>query len=104
MATKYVMAFVGGTMPETEEEQAALMAKWTAWFGSLGEAVVDPGNPFGQSFSISSDGEIGATGGSGLTGYTVISADNIESAKGMVKGCPILEDGGSIDVYETIEM
>ncbi len=104
MAGKYVFGFVGGTMPETEEEQAKVMEAWGAWFGTLGEAVVDPGNPFGPSASIATDGTVGGGATSGLTGYTVVSADSLEAATGMAKGCPILQDGGSIDIFETIDM
>src|SRR5712692_8519769 len=46
---KYLLAFNGGGMPETPEEQAAVMAAWGAWYGTLGDAVVDPGAPIGAS-------------------------------------------------------
>lgn len=101
---KFVYGFVGGTMPETEEEQAKVMEAWTEWFGTLGEAIVEPGNPFGPSASISSEGTVGASATSGLTGYTVVSADSLEAATGMAKGCPIFDGGGSIDIYEAIDM
>jgi hypothetical protein len=52
----YVLAFRGGGMPATEEEQQQAMAAWGAWFGGLGSAVVDAGNPFGDSRSLGSDG------------------------------------------------
>ena len=42
---KYVFAYHGGSMPETEEERAEVMATWGAWFESMGAAVVDAGNP-----------------------------------------------------------
>ena len=104
MAAKYVFGFVGGKMPETEEEQAKVMEVWGAWFGSLGEAIVDPGNPFGPSASIAADGTVGGSATSGLTGYTVVSADSLETATGMAKGCPIFDNGGSVDIFETIDM
>jgi hypothetical protein len=39
--------------------------------------------------------------GSGLTGYSIIKADTLQSAAQAAKGCPVLSAGGSIDVYET---
>ena len=43
--TNFVLLYGGsGDMPATEEEKAAVME---AWYGALGEAVVDGGNPFG---------------------------------------------------------
>ena len=42
---KYVFAFKGGGMPETEEEQKSVMDAWTAWFGSLGDCGRRHGQP-----------------------------------------------------------
>ena len=48
--TNFVVLYTGGgTMPENPEEIAAVMAAWGAWYGSLGEAIVDGGNPFSLS-------------------------------------------------------
>ena len=54
--TKYLLAYHGGTMAESETEQAAAMAAWGEWFASLGSAVVDGGNPVGATTTIASDG------------------------------------------------
>jgi hypothetical protein len=43
MAT-YLLAYHGGGMPETEEQQQRVLAAWTTWYDELGPAVVDPGN------------------------------------------------------------
>ena len=38
----------------------------------------------------------------GVSGYTVIKADNLDAAVALAKGCPILAGyGGSIEVCET---
>ena len=55
---KYVLAYHGGSMPETEADQAAVMGAWGAWFGVLGDAVVDVGNPTGASKTLKSDGSV----------------------------------------------
>ena len=104
MAGKYVFGFVGGKMPESEEEKARVTEAGGAWFGGLGDAILEPGNPFGPSASIATDGTVGGGATSGLTGYSVVSADSLETATGMAKGCPILQDGGSIDIFETVDM
>jgi hypothetical protein len=100
----YVLAYKGGGMAETEEEQAAVMAAWGAWYGALGEAVVDAGNPFGPSMSVASDGSVSDGGASSLTGYSIVKGDSLADAADMAKGCPILSSGGSIEVYETFEV
>jgi hypothetical protein len=97
----YLLAYTGGGMATTEAEREAAMAAWGQWFGELGSAVVEPGNPVGASASVSASGSNGPAS-SGLTGYSVISAENLDAAAGLVKGCPILAVGGKVDLYETI--
>jgi hypothetical protein len=99
----FVLLYTGGGMPETEAEQAAVMQAWTAWYGQLGSAVVDGGNPFTPvakriaSNGTVSDGPVGTM----ATGYSIIKADSLGAAVEMSKGCPILQSGGQISVYET---
>jgi hypothetical protein len=101
---KYVFAYRGGGgMPETEEEGAALMQAWMSWLESLGESVVDAGNPFGDSVSVTTSGSNGQAG-SGLTGYSVVSASSLDEAVSKAGGCPIFASGGGVDVYETLPM
>jgi len=99
----YVLVYKGGEMADTPEAQEAVMKEWMDWFGSLGSTVVDGGNPFGPSTAVLADGSTGATT-AGLTGYSVIQADNLELAAKAAGGCPILSGGGSVEVYETIAM
>ena len=102
---KFVLAYSGGgPMPETEEEIAATMEAWGAWFGSMGEAVIDGGNPFGASSSIAPDGTVSAGGTTRLNGFSVISADSLDAAQDMAKGCPVLANDGTVDVYEAMDM
>ncbi len=103
--SKYVLAYHGGSMPESAADQAAAMAAWGTWFGELGDAVIDAGNPTGQSKTIASDGSIEDGGGANpLSGYSLVTASDIDSAVALAKGCPILSAGGSIEVAEAIEM
>lgn len=96
----YVLAYTGGAPAETPEAQEASMKAWTEWFQGLGDSVVDAGNPFGPSTTVASDGSASEGGRGGLTGYSIISADDLSAASAQVKGCPILTDGGAVEVYE----
>src|SRR5205809_111502 len=40
---KYLLAYKGGGMAQTDEEREAAMQAWGAWFGELGQAVVATG-------------------------------------------------------------
>ena len=47
-------------MAPTAAEQEKVMADWGQWFGSLGQDLVDGGNPFsGKSTAINADGSSG---------------------------------------------
>lgn len=100
----YLLAYTGGSTPETEEARDAQMAAWGKWFQDLGEVVVDPGNPFGPSKAIAADGSVGDGAQSGLTGYSVLTADSLDAATEMAKGCPVFAVGGRVEVYETFEV
>jgi len=93
----YVYVYSGGGMAETPEAQEAVFAAWGAWFGELGAAVVDGGNPFGEN-TVVGDGSATATG------YSIVSADSLDDAATLAKGCPILASGGSVAVHEALEM
>jgi hypothetical protein len=100
---KFVLMFHGGETPQ--EPSPEVMDRWMAWFGELGEAVVDMGAPFGESATIASDGTPSPGSGSDpATGYTVIEAPNFHDAVVMAKGCPGLSSGGSVKLYETMQM
>jgi hypothetical protein len=99
-----VLAYTGGTMPETEEARNAQMAAWGQWFQELGGAIVDGGKPVGASKLISDGGAVSDGAPSGLTGYSVIAADSLDAATELAKGCPVFTVGGSVEVYETFEV
>lgn len=101
----YLLAYHGGGMAATDEAQQEVMAAWGRWYEELGQAIVDGGNPVGQAKTIASDGSVADGGGvNPITGYTVISADDIDAAVQMTKGCPVLTSGGSVEVSETFEV
>jgi len=101
---KYLFAYTGGATPETEAEQQAVMAAWTNWFGEIGSAIADPGNPFGPSKAVAGSGAVSDGGPSGLTGYSLVTADSLDAAAELAKGCPVLTNGGAVEVYETFDV
>ncbi|MDH4171933.1 MAG: hypothetical protein OEW42_20310 [Acidimicrobiia bacterium] len=101
--TKYLFTYSGGGgMPETDEQQAAEMAKWGEWYGALGAAIVDGGAPTGAVQTVSADGSV--TDGGNVTGWGVFEADSLAGAVELAKGCPVLSNGGSVEVGEAIDV
>lgn len=103
---KYVLTYHGpGHMPEGEEEMAQLMERWGAWFASIGEDLVDGGNPFSQARTVNADGSVSdGERADPTTGYSVVNAADIDGACSHAKGCPVLDHGGNVQVLEAIDM
>jgi hypothetical protein len=104
--TKYVYFYVGGGMPETEEESAKVMKAWEDWYKDLGSALVDGGYPFGpMAKSVASDGTVSdGPAGTMSSGYTIVEAASLDDAAEMAKGCPNLLSGGQVSVFETFDV
>lgn len=70
------------------------LATWETWFEQLGNALVDPGN------SVLSDRGVAGDAGAALPlgGYTIINCENIEEATRLAQGCPIVVEGGAVEV------
>lgn len=104
--TNYVFTYHGGSgMAETPEEQEKTMAAWMAWFADMGDKVVDGGNPFMAHRTVAADGSVRDGGPAAeLGGYSVVRAESFEEATTLAKGCPVLADGGSVQVSEAIAM
>ena len=101
---QYIITYIGGNQPASEEEGKQHMAKYMGWLSGLGEAAVSPMNPFGSTHTIGSDGSVEEGSKISMSGYTVIEADSIEDAIAVAKDCPFLDMGGSLEVSELIQM
>ena len=100
----YLFAYTGGGGMASPEEQQKAMETWMSWFGTLGDAVVDGGAPFGPSAVIRPDGAVSQDAPAQLSGYSVVTADSLEDATSKAKGCPVLSNGGSVEIYESLPM
>ena len=98
----YVLLYSGGQMPETDEDRATVMKAWDGWMHQLGPALKDGGNPFtpGAAKTITADGA-GPDGAGGTRRDTIPQAHSRDAAPEMATGCPVLQGGAQIEVYET---
>ena len=102
---KYVLVYHGGSMPESEADQAAVMELWMNWFGELGAAVIDGGAPTSIAKTVGPDGSVSDGGGANpITGYSLIDAASLDDAVAKAQGCPVIAVGGSVEVAETIDV
>ena len=101
---RFLFVYHGGNKPATEAEGMKAMEAWGQWFGSMGDDVLDGGNPVGLSTTVGSDGSVTNDGGPNpATGYSVVEASDLDDAIAKAKGCPILTSGGSVELAETFE-
>jgi hypothetical protein len=91
-------------MPESEAERAAAMQAWEAWFTELGTAVSDQGNPFAPAAKRITAGPAIADTSAAASGYSVLHADDLEQAAKLASGCPVLQGGAEITVFDTIDL
>ena len=101
---KYIFAYHGGSHPETPEEGQAVMAAWRTWMGDIQASITDMGAPVGMSKTVSSNGVADDGGANPISGYTIVTAADMDGAITLAKGCPINGSGGSVEIAEMMDM
>lgn len=87
------------------EESKAVMDQWNAYYGKLGDKMADGGAPFMPGTSVKDNGQDGTA--AEMTGYTVITAADMNEAKALTAGHPFLSDNDgkfAIDIFELAEI
>ena len=102
----FVLVYTGGSAGSTDAERQKIMQAWGAWFGKLGDKIVDQGNPFTGHAKSVANGSVrdGAVENPPATGYSILKADSLSAAAELAKGCPVLQSGGKITVHEVAPM
>jgi hypothetical protein len=100
--TSYLVTYHGGGMPESEEGRQQAMAAFGAWVGKVGDALTDPGAPLGAAMTVAADGVHPGAADGPVAGYSVLRADDMESAVSLVRDHPFVGRGGSLTVIESV--
>lgn len=99
--SKFIYLYRGPFKEMTPEEGA----KWGAWLGNIGAALIDQGSPCGGGKVVVDDGSSAKI--SGITGYTLVEAKDLNAATALTKGHPLLTGNQglySVEVLELIDM
>ncbi len=97
---KYVYIYYAGTSSDGGSAEA-----WGHWFGQLGDKLVDGGNPFGEGGQAVFAGGKMPVADKPATGYSIVSADSMDEATELAKGCPLMgEKDGAVCIYEALPM
>jgi hypothetical protein len=94
---RYVFSF---RVPSDYRPNAGTPAEWQDWFGGLGSSLVDVGNAVTEYASL---GEVGGSD-SRMVAYSVVSAEDMDSALALAKDCPVLRVGGGVEVGPVMEV
>ena len=94
---KYVFSF---RVPSDYAPHAGTATEWQAWFGGLGSALVDVGNAVTEYASL---GEVGGSD-SRMVAYSVVSAEDMDSALTLAKDCPVMRVGGGVEVGPVMDV
>jgi hypothetical protein len=72
---------------------------WYKWFDELGEHITLPGS------AVATSREVGNVGGDQrISGFTVISARDMDEAVQLAEGCPAIGQGFGLEVGELLEI
>ena len=108
--TKFVVLYIGSMSAEsqiaesTPEQAEAGMKAWTDWAARTGDALVDFGTPLGVGKEVTGSGVSDTT--TGVGGYSILQADDLDAAAELVKDHPHFMSGGesSIQVYPALDI
>lgn len=102
MPTFLVTYHGGGGMPASAEAREKMLAAFQAWAASVEKNMIDPGAPLGASKVVTGNQVTDGAVGAGVGGYTVLTADSLDAAVGLVQGHPFLSRGGTLQVSEAV--
>jgi len=88
----------------TPEEMKKGMEEWMKWAEKCGDHLVDMGNPLGNGKGIDQSGT--SPSQKGIAGYSILQAEDMTEAEGLLKGHPHLgwTEGCQIEVYEKMPL
>ncbi|MEQ8360125.1 MAG: YciI family protein [Cytophagales bacterium] len=110
----FMMLFHSEPNPNTEPTPAEIEAEikeWTDWIGEIGAKgkLKNQGEALGfEGKTMHADGSI--TDGPYaevkeiIGGFIIVTAEHVDEAVGLAKGCPGLANGGKVEVREVIKM
>ncbi len=112
--SNFLYLFRGGDARRVEqspEEMQDHMQKWGAWMGGLKEKgqlidglpLAKDGKVVEKAGAVITDGPF-AEGTEIVGGYLIVTADTLEAAVEISKGCPIFEHEGTVEVREIMSM
>jgi hypothetical protein len=111
--SEFVYLYREASMPASPQAMQDRMVKWLAWFRDLEQAghMVSKGHPLHRTEGgVVRDRKGSLTDGPYaetkdiVIGYTVVEAKDFEQAVQLSTGCPLLDDGGLVEVRPIMKL
>ena len=80
-------------VPKDYQPGAETGQAWQAWFGSLGASQIDPGHGVLATRALGNLADETRLGG-----YSVVTAEDMDGAAALARGCPALQLGGGVEI------
>ena len=102
----------GGNRPSTPEAMQKRMQKWTVWMKELSDKghLKSPGQPLEVTGKVVKGKQGVVTDGpyaeskDVIGGYSLIEARDLDQAAKLSAGCPILENGGLVEIRPVMKI
>lgn len=85
--------------PQDVEVNRESAADWMQWFESIRGNVVELGAPVGDTRRLGS-----AAPGQIVSGFSIISARDLDEAAALADGCPAFKQSGGVEIGELLEV
>jgi hypothetical protein len=82
------------------EPSAETVGAWYAWFDGMGDHLVELGKPVSEVAVLGNNDPARTQ----LGGYSIISADDLEAAVAIAKGCPQLDRDGGVEIGQLTDV
>jgi hypothetical protein len=99
----FLLAFHGGRALTEADDDSLNSDAWYDWMSGIEDALIDAGNPTHDSRIVSADGSVSDAGSNRISGYSIVAAMTMDDALAIARTCPILLEGGTVEVSELIE-
>ena len=94
---KFLFLTIGFEKPSPEA-----MGEWQAWFGSMGERIVEQGGLWNGGKELTADGVKDLPfGADSITGYLIFTAESAEQAEELAKSCPVVASNRVYEIKRT---
>jgi hypothetical protein len=102
---KYLVTYHGGgPMPDDPEIAQQMMQAFQAWAAGVGAGLVDPGAPLSHAKTVSGDGTTDGQSVAEIGGYSLLQANDLDSAAELVADHPFVVRGGTLQVIEAVDL